>query len=83
MVALVACFFFGVVLGAVGYSAVRAYYWRKALNPQALRMRYRRYHTTKYSRILNKRRRYYPSRYRLSRLLDRLAVSFDDSDLRR
>ena len=82
MVALVACFFFGVVFGAAGYSAVRAYHWHKALNPPRLRVRYRRYRTAKYARILNKSRRYYPSRHRLSRLLDRLEDTFDDSDLR-
>lgn len=82
MVALVACFVFGAVTGAAGYATARSYYWRRALKSWPLRTRYRRYHLTRHSRALHKWRPYRPSRYRLSRLLDRLESTYDDSELR-
>jgi len=82
MAAFVAGLFFGAVFGAILCALVRRHYWLRAGKRWPMRVRYRRYHASKRGRVLSFSRRYYPSPYRMSRLLNRLA-DFDDSDLQR
>jgi hypothetical protein len=81
MAALVSCFFFGVVFGVLSHIVARKYYWWRAGKRWSMRMRYRRYNTTKHLRAIKKCRRYSSGRSRsLARILDRLEVNRDDSD---